>query len=73
MNEPNVYANGFQIHLNEVAFLSFGENSQDRNGPVARVVMLYELLKDMHRVLGESIEQHDKKLGELQRTKANMN
>lgn len=67
------YANGFNINLNEVALLDFRENTQDGNTSVARVVMLYPLLKDMHKILGDAIEQHDKKLGELQRTKANMN
>lgn len=67
------YANGFNINLNEVAILDFRENTQDGNTSVAKVAMLYSLLKDMHKVLGEAIEQHDKKLGELQRTKANMN
>lgn len=67
------YANGFNINLNEVALLDFRENTQDGNISVAKIAMLYPFLKDMHRVLGEAIEQHDKKLGELQRTKANMN
>lgn len=69
----SVYANGFNININEVANLDFRENTQDGNNSVAKVSIVYSLLKDLHRVLGEAIEQHDKKLGELQRTKANMN
>lgn len=61
------------IHLNEIALIDFMENSQTFNGSVARVAMLYTTLKDMHRAIGEAIEQHDKKLNELQRTKTNMN
>lgn len=67
------YANGFQIHLNEVALLDFKENSQDGNSSVAKVVMLYPMLKELHKVLGDAIEQHDKKLNELTRSKSNMN
>lgn len=67
------YSNAFQIHLNEVALLDFKENNQDGNNSVAKVVMLYPMLKELHKVLGDAIEQHDKKLNELQRTKANMN
>lgn len=67
------YANGFQIHINEVALLDFRENTQNGNNSVAMVSLLYPMLKELHKVLGEAIEQHDKKLGEVQRTKANMN
>lgn len=67
------YANGFNININEVALLDFKEINQDGNNSVAKVVMLYPLLKNIHKLLGEAIEQHDMKLGELQRTKANMN
>lgn len=69
----SVYSNGFNINLNEVAILDFRENTQDGNNSVAKVAMLYSLLKEMHKVLGDAIEQHDKKLHELTRTKNNMN
>lgn len=67
------YSNGFNINLNEIALLDFRENTQDGNISVAKVAMLYPFLKEVHKALGDAIEQHDKKLGELQRTKANMN
>lgn len=69
----SLYANGFNININEIANLEFREGTQNGNTLVANVSVLYPFLKDMHRVIGEAIDQHDKKLGELQRTKANMN
>ncbi len=69
----SVYVNAAQIHINEVAMLDFIENSQTGGGVVARVVMLYPTLKELHKIMGEAIEQHDKRLGELQRSKSNMN
>jgi hypothetical protein len=69
----SVYANGFSIQLNEIAFLEFIENSQTFNGPVARIAVQYDILKQIHATIGEAIEQHDKKLHQLQRDKANMN
>lgn len=69
----SIYANGLNIQMNEIAFLQFMENTQGFNGPVACIVVQYEVLKQMHGVIGQVIEQHDKKLNELQRTKANMN
>lgn len=67
------YTNGFNINLNEVTIIDFRENTQDGNISVAKVAMVYPLVKELHKTLGDAIEQHDKKLGELQRTKANMN
>lgn len=67
------YINAAQIHINEVAVIDFMENTQTGGGLVAKVAMLYSTLKELHRTIGEAIEQHDKKLGELQRTKSNMN
>jgi len=67
----SVYANGLQLNLNEVALLEFSENGQ--NNPVAKVAVTYETFKLFHKLMGEAIEMHDKKLHELQRTKANMN
>lgn len=67
------YINAAQIHINEVAVIDFMENTQTGGGLVAKVAMLYPTLKELHRTMGEAIEQHDKKLGELQRTKSNMN
>lgn len=72
-NVMSQYANGFQVNLNEVCILDFRENTQDGVTSVAKIAILYSFLKDLHNTLGEAIEQHDKKLGELQRTKANMN
>lgn len=68
----SIYANGLNIQMNEIAFLQFMENTQGFNGPVANIVVQYEVLKQMHGVIGQVIEQHDKKLNELHRTKINM-
>jgi len=69
----SVYSNNINIHLNEVAIMEFRENSQNGMQIVASVAMTYEVFKMLHETMGNSIEQHDKKLHELQRTKANMN
>lgn len=69
----SVYANGVQIYLNEVAIVEFRENTQAANSVVTSVAMTYENFKAFHKGMAEVIEQHDKKLHELQRTKANMN
>ena len=69
----SVYSNGIQIYLNEVAIFEFRENTQLGNQTVASVAMTYENVKAFYEGLGNMIEQHDKKLHELQRTKANMN
>lgn len=69
----SVYSNAAQLSLNEVAIIDFMENSQIGGVSVARVAMQYNTLKEIHKMMGEAIEQHDKKLNELQRTKTNMN
>lgn len=69
----SVYSNGIQIYLNEVAIFDFRENTQLGNQTVASVAMTYENVKAFYEGLGNMIEQHEKKLHELQRTKANMN
>ena len=68
-----IYVNGMALNLNEVALIEFRVNSQSFNGAVAVIAMQYEVLKQMHVAMGQAIEQHDKHLHELQRTKANMN
>lgn len=67
------YVNAAQIHINEVAVIDFIENTQTGGGLQVKVAMLYPTLKELHKAMGDAIEQHDKRLGELQRTKANMN
>lgn len=69
----SVYTNNIQININEVAIINFGENSQMGENSVAKVAMLYDTLKQFYELIGQTIEMHDKKLHELQRTKANMN
>lgn len=68
-----VYANGFSLSMNELAMLEFRINSQAANGPVTLVAVHYDFLKQVYVAIGNAIEQHDKHLHELQRTKANMN
>ncbi len=68
-----IYANGFSLSMNELAMLEFRINSQPVNGPVAILAIHYDFLKQVHAAIGNAIEQHDKQLHELQRTKANMN
>ena len=67
----SIYANGLQLNLNEVAFMEFSENHQ--SNPVAKIAVTYDTFKLFYKLMGEAIEMHDKKLHELQRTKANMN
>ncbi len=68
-----VYANGFSLSMNELAMLEFRINSQAANGPVALVAVQYEFLKQVYVAIGNAIEQHDKQLHELQRSKGSMN
>lgn len=68
-----VYANGMNININEVAVIEFRINTQSANAPVSSVAVHYEFLKQMYEAIGNTIEQHDKKLGEVKSTKANMN
>lgn len=69
----SLYVNGFNLQLNEVAMIDFTENSQTGMEKVIKVVCTYEVLKLMYQTIGNAIEQHDKKLHELQRSKENMN
>ena len=68
-----IYSNSVSLSLNEAAHIDFGVNTNNFNGSVTKIVMLYDTLKMMHEMIGNAIEQHDKKLHELQRTKGNMN
>jgi hypothetical protein len=68
-----VYANSLTINMNELAMLEFRINTQSVNGPVSVIAVQYEFLKQVYAAIGNSIEQHDKHLHELQRSKANMN
>ena len=68
-----IYANGFSLSMNELAMLEFRINSQAANGPVVLVALQYEFLKQVHVAIGNAIEQHDKHLHELQRSKGSMN
>jgi hypothetical protein len=69
----SVYSNNINLHLNEVAIIEFRENTQNGMGIVASVAMTYEVFKMMHTAMADAIEQHDKKLHELQRSKDSMN
>ena len=69
----SVYANGMQLYLNEVAIIEFRETTQTGIQTVASVTMTYENAKAFYEGLGNAIEQHDKKLHELKRSKENMN
>lgn len=63
------YANGLQIHINEVVTLDFRENNQTNNGSVVKVIILYDTLKHIYDVLGDVITQHDAKLANLANNK----
>lgn len=69
----SLYVNGFNMQLNEVAMIDFNENSQTGMEKVIKIVCTYDTLKLFHKIMGDVIEQHDKKLHELQRSKENMN
>lgn len=69
----SIYVNGVNLQLNEVVMITFNENSQTGMQSVVKVAMTYEVFKLIHENWKNAIEQHDKKLHELQRTKANMN
>jgi hypothetical protein len=66
----SVYANGLTIHMNEIAYLEFTENMQSHNGPVARIAIQYEALKQMHAAIGDAIMQHDARLSELSKARS---
>lgn len=63
----NVYANGLALNINEVVMLDFRLNSQNENGSVAKVVVLYEALKQIHDAIGAAIEQHDAKIAAIKK------
>lgn len=69
----SVYSNNVNLHLNEVAMLEFREQNQNGVTVVASVAMTYETLKLISEMFNNAIEQHDKKLHELKRSKENMN
>lgn len=69
----SIYVNGVNLQLNEVVMLTFNENSQIGMLGVVKLAMTYEVFKMIHENWGQAIEQHDKKLHELQRSKENMN
>lgn len=69
----SVYSNNVNLHMNEIPILEFRENGQNGMLIVASVAMTYDFLKTFHEMIGNVIEQYDKKLHELQRSKENMN
>lgn len=69
----SIYVNGANLQLNEVAMITFNENSQSGMQGVVKVAMTYEVFKLIHESWANAIAQHDMKLHELQRTKDNMN
>lgn len=69
----SIYVNGANLQLNEVAMITFNENSQTGTQGVIKIAMTYEVFKLIHEHWANAIEQHDKKLHELQRSKENMN
>ena len=69
----SIYVNGANLQLNEVAMIVFNENSQTGMQGVVKIAMTYEVFKLIHENWASVIEQHDKKLHELQRSKGNMN
>jgi len=69
----SIYVNGANLQLNEVAMIVFNENSQTGMQGVVKIAMTYEVFKLIHESWRNAIEQHDKKLHELQRSKDNMN
>ena len=69
----SVYSNNVNFHMNEIPIIEFREQGVNGVVIVASVALTYDLLKTFYEVVGNAIEQHDKKLHELQRTKENMN
>jgi hypothetical protein len=69
----SIYVNGANLQLNEVAMITFNENSQTGMNGVVKIAMTYEVFKLIYENWGQAIQQHDMKLHELQRTKENMN
>jgi len=69
----SVYSNDINLHMNELPIVEFRDRNQNGLAVVASVVMTYETLRAMAELLANAVEQHEKKLSELQRTKADMN
>lgn len=55
----SIYANGLNIQTNEICFLEFKEQTQTTNGTVAMIAVQYDILKQMHDVMGQAIQQHE--------------
>lgn len=55
----SVYANGLNIQTNEVIILDFIEKTQNTEGVAARVIVMYHVLKQMHEVIGQVIQQYE--------------
>lgn len=55
----SIYANGLNIQTNEICFLEFKEQTQTTNGTVAMIAVQYDILKQMHDVIGQAIEQYE--------------
>jgi hypothetical protein len=75
MSDPTEfkYANQLLVNLNELAFLEFAQASQTFNGSVAKIVVNYETLKQMHELIGNVLAQRDANLHELSRARSVMN
>lgn len=69
----SIYSNGLLIHMNEIAFLEFTETMQTSNGPVARIAVQYDFLRQMYMIIGEAIAQHDSRLAEVSKARSAMN
>lgn len=69
----SVYSNNVNLYMNEIPIIEFREQGSNGVVIVASVALTYDFLKTFHEMLGNVIEQNDKKLHELKRTKENMN
>lgn len=69
----SIYANGLLIHMNEVAYLEFTETNQSFNGPVVKVAVQYDFLRQIHTAIGNALMQHDTKLAEVSKARSAMN
>jgi len=61
----SLYANGLNIQMNEVVHLTFMEQTQTGNEAVCRVAVNYDILKQMHEVLGQAIAQREANLHQV--------
>lgn len=59
------YTNGIKVSINELVFLDFIENSQFYNGSVARVVLTYDVFKQIVEAMNRTIADHDAKLDRI--------